>query len=231
MALVSLLMGFVVLAAGLALARWYAAADPRRLAAVVRPALITLAGSAAVLLAFTGRLWLLALVAPLVVPVVRGLLRKPAAELGGGASGRSAIRTRFLEMRLDHATGLLDGAIIDGPEAGRDLSALPIAALVRLLQHYQLQDTQSALVLSAYLDRTHPHWREAAPEASYDAESPGAPMSRDDAYRILGLAIGASEREIEAAHRRLIALVHPDKGGSSFLAAQVNRARDVLLGR
>lgn len=172
MALVSLLIGCVVLAALLALARWYVAADPRRLAAIARPALITLAGTAAVLLAFTGRLWLLALVAPLVVPAVRGLLRKPAAGRGGSAPGRSAIRTRFLEMRLDHATGLLDGAIIDGPEVGRDLSALSLAALVRLMQHYQTRDAQSAQVLAAYLDRTHPRWRDAAPKASHGAEPP-----------------------------------------------------------
>ena len=51
------------------------------------------------------------------------------------------------------------------------------------------------------------------------------------ARRILGLDDGASEDDIRAAYHRLIALVHPDRGGSGFLAAQVNRARDVLLRR
>jgi hypothetical protein len=55
-------------------------------------------------------------------------------------------------------------------------------------------------------------------------------MSRDDAYAVLGLAPGASETAIREAHRRLMAKVHPDKGGSDYLAAQINRARDVLLG-
>jgi curved DNA-binding protein CbpA len=54
-------------------------------------------------------------------------------------------------------------------------------------------------------------------------------MSEDDARRILGLNAGATEAEIKRAHHRLIASLHPDRGGSAFLAAQVNRARDVLL--
>jgi hypothetical protein len=59
--------------------------------------------------------------------------------------------------------------------------------------------------------------------------SPGG-MSREDAYAVLGLAPGASETAIREAHRRLMAKVHPDRGGSDYLAAQINRARDVLLG-
>ena len=56
-------------------------------------------------------------------------------------------------------------------------------------------------------------------------------MTRDDAFRILGLSPDAGEDEIRAAHHRLIKVLHPDQGGSSLLAAQVNRARDLLLGR
>lgn len=55
-------------------------------------------------------------------------------------------------------------------------------------------------------------------------------MSREDAYAVLGLAPGASETMIREAHRRLMAKVHPDRGGSDYLAAQINQARDVLLG-
>ena len=56
-------------------------------------------------------------------------------------------------------------------------------------------------------------------------------MSRSEALKVLGLAEGASADEIRAAHRRLIKQGHPDKGGSSYLAAKINEAKDVLLGK
>lgn len=58
----------------------------------------------------------------------------------------------------------------------------------------------------------------------------GSAMPREEALKILGLEAGASADEIRAAHRRLIMQIHPDKGGSSYLAAQINQAKDVLLG-
>jgi DnaJ family protein C protein 19 len=57
-----------------------------------------------------------------------------------------------------------------------------------------------------------------------------ATMSRDEAYEVLGLHPGASETEIREAHRRLMRGAHPDAGGSDWLAARINQARDILLG-
>ncbi len=56
-------------------------------------------------------------------------------------------------------------------------------------------------------------------------------MSRDEAYSVLGLKPGASREEVLAAHRRLIQKAHPDQGGSDYLAAKINQARDLLLGK
>ena len=59
----------------------------------------------------------------------------------------------------------------------------------------------------------------------------GGAMSRQEAYEVLGLTAGATDAEIRAAHHRLMRTAHPDSGGSDWLAARVNMARDVLLGR
>lgn len=59
----------------------------------------------------------------------------------------------------------------------------------------------------------------------------GGPMTREEAYQVLGLRVGASEAEIQAAYHRLMRAAHPDSGGSDWLAARVNQARDVLLAR
>jgi DnaJ-domain-containing protein 1 len=80
-------------------------------------------------------------------------------------------------------------------------------------------------LLEAWLDRTDPAWREEPPPA------PAAgPMTRAEALAVLGLAEGASEADIRAAHRRLMQSAHPDRGGSDWLAARINEARAVLLG-
>jgi hypothetical protein len=56
------------------------------------------------------------------------------------------------------------------------------------------------------------------------------PMTREEAWQVLGLRPGATEADIRAAHHRLMRAAHPDTGGSDWLAARVNQARDVLLG-
>jgi curved DNA-binding protein CbpA len=55
-------------------------------------------------------------------------------------------------------------------------------------------------------------------------------MTREEAHQVLGLQPGATEAEIRAAHHRLMRAAHPDAGGSDWVAARVNQARDVLLG-
>lgn len=152
-----------------------------------------------------------------------------------GRQGQSAIRTRFLQMRLDHATGVMSGQVLEGRFAGRALSELTLDQLLELWRLCRA-DPQSVAVLEAYLDRhADPDWRERLAQSERAEQSVGtAPdlghMNREQAYAILGLPVGASRAEIQAAYRRLIQRLHPDQGGSEYLAACLNQARDLLLG-
>lgn len=154
---------------------------------------------------------------------------------GPGAAGAqvSEIRTRFLLMRLEHGSGTMDGEVLDGPFAGRQLSDLVLNELLRMLELYRDQDGQSAAVLEAYLDRERgPDWRDqdqAGPGSAGSARAASGPLSEAEALAILGLQPGADAAAIRAAHRRLMQKLHPDRGGSDYLAAKINEAKRVLL--
>src|SRR5690606_19975987 len=93
-------------------------------------------------------------------------------------------------------------------------------------------DSESRQLLETYLDGRFPVWREDAETHSGDRQgvAPGSgSMTKEEAYQILGLEAGAATADIRKAHRRLIQRLHPDIGGTSFLAARINEAKDVLL--
>ena len=133
-------------------------------------------------------------------------------------------------MILDHDTGLMSGEILAGPETGKRLDALNLQQLLALLSFYNNEDADSAQLLEAYLDRQHgPEWREQFEAAAENTQDHGN-MSREQALSILGFeSDNPSREEIIERHRQLIFKLHPDRDGSTYLAAQVNRAKDVLL--
>jgi DnaJ-domain-containing protein 1 len=118
--------------------------------------------------------------------------------------------------------------------ANRRIESLKAAELALLWQDCRFTDQKSAQIIEAYLDRVHPTWREdmARTEGAGrpDAAAAGT-MTRTQALDILGLKEGASEDDIRRAHRELMMKVHPDRGGSTFLATKINEAKDVLLGK
>ena len=144
----------------------------------------------------------------------------------------SRVRSAFLEMELDHDSGAMRGRILAGKHEGVTLDALDVATLVGLLPDI---DQESQALLTAYLDRRVPGWREHAQAntATGQGSAPHTtgPMTQQEAYQILGLQPGANDAEISRAHRTLMKKLHPDQGGSTYLAARVNEAKDILLRR
>lgn len=195
------------------------------------------------LLALTGRLNFLVAAGAALVLFIRkiigllqyGPLLKQLVEflrgdlLANDDEQESSVTTSLLVMTLNHQTGVMDGQVLAGQFHGYKLSQLAPNELARLYRECQADYPDSIAVLEAYLDRAlGESWRE---QAARDGARPRSPeeMTRDEALAILGLEPGASEEDIIAAHRRMMQKVHPDRGGSHFLAAQVNRAKEILL--
>lgn len=157
----------------------------------------------------------------------------PPTGWGGGApksAGQtSTVTTDHLSMELDHDTGAMSGRVLKGMFSGRDLDSLKPAEVALLWHDCRFVDPQSAQLLEAYLDRIHPSWREDVSRGEREMRDHDGRMQPDEAYEILGLKPGATDEEIRRAHRELMLKLHPDRGGSTYLAAQVNEAKDVLL--
>jgi hypothetical protein len=151
---------------------------------------------------------------------------------GGGqrSNGQaSRVRSRFFEMTLDHDTGALTGTIVSGPNAGRPLADFDLPALLGMFGEL---DAESVPLLESYLDRRFPAWRQNAQGDTAGRQrgtAPSGKMTEEEAYQILGLKPGAGRDEIGLAHRGLMKKLHPDQGGSTYLAARVNEAKEVLL--
>jgi hypothetical protein len=146
----------------------------------------------------------------------------------GGQTSR--VRTAFIEMALDHDSGAMGGLVLAGRFQGRTFESLDIKALVERLTEV---DDESRALLVPYLDRRDPGWSEHAQSdaaAGRGAASSGK-MSEQEAYQILGLEAGASADAIGRAHRALMKKFHPDQGGSTYLAARINEAKEILLRR
>jgi len=149
----------------------------------------------------------------------------------GSAGQASNVSTPYLRMSLDHETGAMTGTVLAGSFAGMRLEELGAADLLMLLRECRAADEEGARLIEAYLDRIHPEWRDelGAGQGGAPPSSGGGDITVAEAYEILGLAPGADEAAVKAAHHRLMKQLHPDHGGTDYLATKINRARDVLL--
>jgi hypothetical protein len=156
------------------------------------------------------------------------------ALFGGGNAQRSSgqasrVRSQFLDMTLDHDSGEMTGRILAGPDAGRSLDEFDLPQLAAMIPNF---DGESVALLESYLDRRFPAWRQHAQGNATGGQRRAAAtgkMTNEEAYQILGLQPGSGRDEIGRAHRALMKKLHPDQGGSTYLAARVNEAKDTLL--
>lgn len=214
--------------------------------------LVSIAGIAlVVVLAVTGRLHfifgLLAFLFPLLRRILPSLLMGRMAGAGRAKAkpgNQSHVTSDILDMSLDHDSGIMSGSILKGPMKGRELADLGESEFLELLRYCRQQDQDSARLLETYLDRRFgDSWR-ADDDAGADrgdrgdgdesgkpgdSTTAGGPLTTSEAQDILGVAPGASREEIIQAHRRMMQKMHPDRGGSNYLAARINEAKERLL--
>lgn len=245
------IVGLVGAAAFILLMKLYWSKNPVPVGGVAGIAVIALV-AALVILAASGRLHWLAALATGMLPFLRQVLRfalnpisgfllrrflagrgggafrgpfssPGAAPAAGGAPSESRVATEDLAMTLDHGSGRIGGEVLRGAMRGRRLDDLGLDEVRSL--YAELADEQSRQLLGAYLDQRAPGW-----SGSGDGAGDSGRMTRERALQVLGLDPGAGDDEVIAAHRRLMQRLHPDRGGTDFLAATLNEAKDVLLG-
>lgn len=199
---------------------------------------LSLAAMILILLAATGRVhWVSAVIGALLpfarkalpiairfFPLLQHLHKirpKPQPKTGNS----SQVHTSVLAMTLDHDSNRLSGEVINGPFAGQTLDSLDLEQLQTVLEYCQQQDQDSVKLLVSYLNhRFGHHWQKKPPPNSGEQ-----PMNVHSALAILGLKKGASKQEVIKAHRKMMQKMHPDHGGSDYLAAQINAAKDLLI--
>lgn len=241
-----LLIGFVLLM------RWYTSADPAALKRAGKWIGIAALGLLALFLALTGRF---GAAFGLIMGVVAfgwrlfnmvAMVRQMTGLFGGlggfgsfggqaqaSAGQASQVESSYLRMSLDHDSGRMDGEVMEGQFKGRVLSVMMLPDLLAFRTEID-RDHDSLSLLEAYLDRAHVGWRDedgAQQQGQEGGEMPESrgPMTRDEAYRVLGLEPGAEPKIVKAAYRQLMTKLHPDRGGSAYLAAKINEAKDILL--
>jgi hypothetical protein len=232
-----LIGGLAILSGLLMLVYLFVNADPVRLARNLKWAGIGIAVVAvvgAVLLPPMRELAALLFPLALSMPALSRLRRILDRFRAPAAGQSSTIATHYLRMSLDHDTGSMSGTVLRGHFAGMRIEEMGLGDLLSLLRECRADDEDGARLLEAYLDRVHPDWRDAFAGGKTDghgggAGSSGGDVSVEEAYAILGLGPGATSDDIKEAHRRLMVKLHPDHGGSDYLATKINRARDVLL--
>ncbi len=191
-------------------------------------------------LVFTGRLhWLVGVFAtllpfirrlgPLLLPLLRILPSLRTAKSQRTAGQHSTVSSVYLSMTLDHDSGNISGVIRKGPLEGAQLQQIDADQLRDLYQLCQQEDPEGLRLLEPYLrQRFGDAWFNTTDDKA-STEASTSVMTIAEAYAILDLEPGADRDSIILAHKRIMARLHPDRGGSNYLAAKINEAKELLL--
>lgn len=234
-------LGFLLLFALLVGGRAAVNANPKNLAKVVRLGGAAVLGLIAAFLAISGRIalaWPFGLFAFAILRAggsggIPGFSFPGRGRPPPSAGRKSEISTLHLRMSLDHDTGEMTGTVLGGPLQGHDLENLLFPQLIELYQYLESNDAEGATLLAAYLERARGDewraWQDQGGRAGHPSAPPEGIMSIGEARSVLGVNSGASTAEIKAAHKKLMKKMHPDQGGSTYIASKINRAREILL--
>ncbi len=184
--------------------------------------------------ALTGLLVLIRQFLPALIRLIPMLsILKPQSAAAAGGGQQSTVESAILRMQLNHNSGQLTGEVLEGQYKGWYLEEMSKEQLHELLHYCQHQDQDSVQLLEGYLDQRFPGEESRANDSRDQTTSRDhsrAGMTQQEALAILGLQEDASEEDIVQAHRLLMQKMHPDRGGSDYLAAKINAAKDLLLG-
>lgn len=203
---------------------------------------------AVAILALTGRLHWITVVLAALVPLLRNAIpalvrlfplfqhlhKTTQANRNSNPGQTSTVNTAYLALHLNHDSGELSGEVLQGLYAGKQLADLDQQQLQELLEFYHTQDGESAQLLQAYISKRFGQQSNQQSNSQQDHQqrsrsSHSGDISHEEALAILGLSEPYTKDDVIKAHRKLMQKLHPDRGGNDYLAAKVNRAKDVLL--
>ena len=243
---IRLLIIVVILCALYWLAKWFIRTPPKQVAKRFKQSALIIVAALLMVMALTGKLhWLFGLLAGLMpfaqrlFALLRGyqMFKNMAGQFQKKTTTpqQSTITTTLLKMTLDHDSGELSGIVLNGQFRGQQLNDMPLEMLTTLLADCRVQDEESTTLLETYLDRRFgEQWREqfeqpAGSQSHHQYQSDSANMAINEAYEILGLSADATTEDVKTAHKRLIQKLHPDRGGSAYLATKINKAKEILM--
>lgn len=254
--IIKLIIGIAIIAALFSFIHKYKKANPQERKSWILKGVIAVVVVAVIVGAMTGRVPVIAGLVAAVATFGRFGLRwgMPLAKMWLAKSGGNAtFRSEYLIMSVSVANGQMTGKVIKGEFAEQSLGNIKEDDIQKLHRYFNEHDKKSYYLLTAYIrsrgfantftgkdqdhfdsaqhdqQRNHQdnHHQYHGGHSNTPSHCGGVPLS--EAMEIFGFKEPPTKKEIIAAHRRLMSKLHPDKGGSDYLAARVNQAREILL--